>query len=290
MFIMRKFFFIFFFAFVGSVAMAQEGTVFDHLTMESAILNTEKRYAVYLPPDYHSSERRYPVLYLLHGGGGNQTTWIQHGEVKRIADKAIQEGSSIPMILVMPDASTPVRGWRNDPFGDWLFEDFFFKEFIPVIEQTYRVRSGKRYRYIAGLSGGGNATFVYALHHPEMFAAACPLSPATFPMTLEQADEMLPSRYPGITQEQIEAYYKRYSIPVLLKTMPDDRKNAVRWYLDTGDDDHLEQVYEGNCMLHIIMRKNVIPHEFRVRDGGHNWKFWRSSLPAVLNFVSYPIR
>ena len=272
----------------ASMIAAQEGRVFDNLNLKSEILKTEKKYAVYLPPDYETSERSYPVLYLLHGGGGNQTTWIQHGEVRRIADKAIQEGRATPMVIVMPDASKPVRGWRNDPLGEWLFEDYFFQELIPYIEQTYRVRPGKRYRNIGGLSGGGNATFVYALHHPELFAAACPLSPATFPLSMEQAEEMLPSRYPGITAKQIEDYYYRYSIPELLKNMPENRKKAVRWYFDTGDDDHLEQVYEGNCILHIIMRENDIPHEFRVRNGGHNWQLWRSALPAVLEFVSYP--
>lgn len=271
-----------------ATATAQQGRVFDNLTLESKILKTEKRYAIYLPPDYETSERRYPVLYLLHGGGGSQMTWVQHGEVRRIADQAIKEGRATPMIIVMPDASKPVRGWRNDPAGNWLFEDYFFDELIPFIDRTYRTRPGKRYRNIAGLSGGGNATFVYALHHPEAFAAACPLSPATFPFTMEDAEEMLPERYQGLTKKQIEDYYFRYSIPELLKNMPENRKKAVRWYIETGDDDHLEQVYEGNCILHILMRKNGIPHEFRVNDGGHNWKFWRSALPAVLEFVSYP--
>jgi len=65
--------------------------------------------------------------------------------------------------------------------------------------------------------------------------------------------------------------------------MPDTLKKAVRWYIDVGDDDFL---YEGNSLVHIAMRKKEIPHEFRTRDGAHNWTYWRASLPAVLEFVS----
>jgi S-formylglutathione hydrolase FrmB len=65
--------------------------------------------------------------------------------------------------------------------------------------------------------------------------------------------------------------------------MPEDQKKAVRWYIDCGDDDFLT---EGNCLVHIAMHKNNIPHEFRVRDGGHSWPYWRAALPEVMKFVS----
>ncbi|NLD63604.1 MAG: esterase family protein, partial [Bacteroidales bacterium] len=230
---------------INSGLMAQEGKVFDQLSMQSEILKTKKNYAVYLPPDYETSERSYPVLYLLHGGGGNQIVWVQNGNVRHIADSVILEGHATPMIIVMPDASGENRGYANDPEGKWRYEDFFFQEFMPFIEKTYRIRPGKRYRAIAGLSMGGNGTFIYALHHPELFAAACPLSAATFPFTLDDAKELLPKRYPDITDKQIEEYYNRYSIPELINKIPEDRKGAVRWYIDCGDDDALEQVYEG---------------------------------------------
>jgi len=276
------------FLFIGSMAsclLAQQGKVFENLTLESSILKMKKKYAVYLPPDYETSERYYPVLYLLHGAGGDQAEWIQRGEVARITDNAINNGLASSMIIVMPDASGENRGYANDPEGKWRYEDFFFQEFMPYIEKTYRIRPGKRHRAIAGLSMGGNGTFIYALHHPELFYAACPLSAATFPLTLDDAKELMPKRYPDITDKQIEEYYNRYSIPELINKIPEDRKGAVRWYIDCGDDDALEQVYEGNCLIHIAMRKKEIPHEFRIRDGAHTWSYWRSALPSVLGFV-----
>src|SRR3954451_16901157 len=95
-------------------SMAQTGKVMDNLSLPSKILNMESKYAVYLPPDYERSERNYPVLYLLHGGGDDQTGWVQFGEVLRIADKAINDGTATPMVIIMPDANTGQRGFSNN--------------------------------------------------------------------------------------------------------------------------------------------------------------------------------
>jgi enterochelin esterase-like enzyme len=257
--------------------------VFDNLSMTSKILKGPRKYAIYLPPDYESSQRSYPVLYLLHGSGDDQTGWVQFGEVLSIADKAILSGNATPMIIVMPDANNGHRGYFNTISGDWRYEDFFFQEFVPFIEKTYRIKGEKRYRAIAGLSMGGGGTFVYALHHPEMFSSACPLSAATGSLSLENARSSLRKNDPDLSDSAITAYYNRYSVLPLINNMPDDQKNAVRWYIDDGDDDFL---YEGNCLVHIAMRKKDIPHEFRIRDGGHTWTYWRSALPVVLEFVS----
>lgn len=265
------------------LSSAQTGKVFDNLSLKSKILNMERKYAVYLPPDYENSQRSYPVLYLLHGGGDDQTGWVQFGEVLNIADKAINEGKATPMIIIMPDANTGQRGYSNNATGTWRYEDFFFQELIPFVEKTYRIKVEKRYRGIAGLSMGGDGTFTYALHHPELFSSACPLSAGTGPLTLDDAKTRLRRDNPNMADTTIAAFYKRQSVLSLIDALPAAQKNAVRWYIDCGDDDFL---YEGNSLVHIAMRKKEIPHEFRVRDGGHNWTYWRTSLPTVLEFVS----
>lgn len=264
---------------------AQAGKVSDNLVLPSKILKGDRKYAIYLPPDYESSSRSYPVLYLLHGAGDDQTGWVQFGEVLHIADKAIREGTATPMIIVMPDANTGRRGYANDIKGEWQYEDFFFKELIPFIEKTYRAKKEKRYRAVAGLSMGGEGTFTYALHHPELFAAACPLSAATGPLALEDATKWLKRRGQDstVSDAQIKAWYERQSVVYMVNNMPEDQKKAVRWYIDCGDDDFL---FEGNSLVHIAMRKKEIPHEFRIRDGGHSWGYWRTALPEVLAFVS----
>jgi enterochelin esterase-like enzyme len=261
--------------------MAQTGTVYDNLTLKSSILKMDRKYSVYLPPDYNTSNRSYPVLYLLHGAGDDQTGWVQFGEVEYIADKAIKEGKSTAMVIVMPDANTGRRGYFNALRGDFQYEDFFFKEFIPFIEKTYRIRAEKQYRAVAGLSMGGGGTIIYALHHPEMFSSACPLSAAVRRQTdsryRRNADTV------GLTAEQIDAYRKKHDAFYLVENMPDTLKTQVRWYIDCGDDDALS---EGNSLLHIAMRSKGIPHEFRVRNGVHNWTYWREALPEVLDFIS----
>jgi len=264
---------------------AQMGKVFDDLSMESEILGGARKYAIYLPPDYDHSQRSYPVLYLLHGAGDDQTGWIQFGEVMHIADKAINEGKATPMIIVMPDADTGIRGYFNTPDGEWRYEDFFFEEFMSYVEKEFRIKGEKRYRAVAGLSMGGGGSFVYALHRPDLFSSACPLSASTGPLTLEDTQRWLQriSRTSGYTDEQIEEYYQQYSVLELIENWPEENKNAVRWYIDCGDDDFL---YEGNSLAHIAMRKKEIPHEYRVRQGGHTWTYWRESLPVVLSFVS----
>lgn len=264
--------------------MGQTGKVYDNLSMKSEILKMDRKFAIYLPPDYETSERDYPVLYLLHGAGDDQTGWIQFGEVLRIADKAILEGSATAMIVVMPDADTGQRGYFNSIKGDWRYEDFFFQEFMPFVEKEYRIKKEKRYRAVAGLSMGGGGSFVYALRHPELFSSACPLSAACGP--LDREDMKRYSSREGMenaTEQELEDYFKKHSVLDMVKNMPAKQKKAVRWFIDCGDDDFL---YEGNSLVHIEMRKNEIPHEYRVRNGGHSWSYWRESLPIVLSFIS----
>lgn len=262
----------------------QTGKVFDNRIVASKILKMDRKYSVYLPPDYETSQRNYPVLYLLHGFGDDQTGWVQFGEVLNITDAAIKSGTATPMIIVMPDANTGKIGYVNDVKGEWRYEDYFFQEFMPFIEKEYRIKSDKRYRAIAGLSMGGEGTFIYALHHPELFSAACPLSAATGPKNIaELKDYRLWAGVSGISESDKENYFRQYSVLNLIQNMPDEQKKAVRWYIDCGDDDFL---YEGNCLVHIAMRQKEIPHEFRIRDGAHNWTYWRESLPKVLEFVS----
>lgn len=264
-------------------SLGQSGKVFDNLTMESKILKSERKFAIYLPPDYESSERSYPVLYLLHGGGDDQTGWVQFGEVLRITDQAIQEGTATAMIIVMPDANSGKRGYFNSIDGKWSYEDFFFEELMPYVESKYRIKSEKRYRAIAGLSMGGGGSFMYALHHPELFSSACPLSASAGPLSLEEMKSRLERSNEKYDEKELQSYFDQHSALSLIESLPADEIKSIRWYIDCGDDDFL---FEGNSLIHIAMRKKEIPHEYRVRDGAHNWTYWRESLPEVLRFVS----
>lgn len=262
---------------------AQSGKVFDALTMKSEILKSERKFAVYLPPDYETSNRSYPVLYLLHGAGDDQTGWVQFGEVLRITDNAIREGKATPMVIVMPDANTGVRGYFNSIKGDWRYEDFFFEELMPYVEKKYRIKGEKRFRAIAGLSMGGGGSFMYALHHPELFSSACPLSAYIGALSLDDFKQRLKNSNESYEDSLVSAYYERHNALFLIQTSSLEDLKSVRWYIDCGDDDFL---YEGNSLVHIAMKKKEVPHEYRVREGRHSWTYWRESLPVVLEFVS----
>jgi S-formylglutathione hydrolase FrmB len=123
----------------------------------------------------------------------------------------------------------------------------------------------------------------YALHHPELFSSACPLSASAGPVDLADAETRLKRTLPDATSEEIKKYYDSQNAVNLINTMPEEQKKAVKWYFDCGDDDFL---FEMNSLVHIAMRKKEIPHEFRIRDGAHNWTYWRTALPTVLSFVS----
>ena len=270
------------------VIFAQRGKVFETRTVKSEILKMDRKYSVYLPAGYDESDQSYPVLYLLHGSGDDHTGWVQFGQVQNIADRVIAEGLAGPMIVVMPDANTGVRGYFNVIQGNFNYEDFFFKELIPHIEKTYRVRSERRYRAVAGLSMGGGGTIFYALHQPDVFAAAAPLSASTGNWDFEQFKQRTKSNSAtsSLSDKQIEDYYNRHSIEGIIKNASEDdlkKIKSIRWYISCGDDDFL---YEGNSMMHIVFRKNEIPHEFRIKDGGHTWTYWRMELPLVMEFVS----
>lgn len=266
---------------ISASSFAQNGKVYDQLTMSSKILKGERNYAIYLPPDYETSSRSYPVLYLLHGATDDHTGWVQFGEVLRITDTAIKDGTATPMIIVMPDADTGRMGYFNA--GEWKYEDFFFEEFMPYVEKKYRIKSQKRYRAVAGLSMGGGGAFMYALHHPELFSSACPLSAYIGPLSMKELEKRMDWYKEKYSEAELKSYYERHNVLELLKTIPVEEIKSIRWYIDCGDDDFL---YEGNSLVHIAMTQKEIPHEYRVRDGAHNWTYWRESLPKVLSFVS----
>lgn len=280
---MKHFNYLLFLLFSFSIATGQQGKVMDHLTLPSKILKGDRNFAIYLPPDYDHSSRSYPVLYLLHGYTDDHTGWVQFGEVKHIADKAINEGSATPMIIIMPDADTGLPGYTNSISGKWNYEDFFFNELMPHVEDRFRIKKNKRYRAIAGLSMGGGGSFLYALHRPDLFSSAAPLSAWMGPKNIEEMNDFATRENIKFNEADLEPFLKQNNPLELIDSMSQESLNSVRWYIDCGDDDFL---YEGNSMMHIKMRDKQINHEFRIRDGGHTWDYWRSALPTVLSFIS----
>jgi len=187
-----------------SVNAQNQGKVYEAKTLESSILKKERHYSIYLPQGYDTSDRTYPVLYLLHPAGPRNTvpdhrSWLYYGELKHYLDNAIANGDIVPMIVVTPDANYGSKriSYFNDPEGDFDFEDFFFKEFIPHIEQNYRCRKDRDSKAIAGASLGGAAVIQYAVHQPEEFSVACALSGAV----RKYDSQFLKGKYPNVSEK-----------------------------------------------------------------------------------------
>lgn len=287
--LLRKFVSLFIGISIFQFAIAQPmGKVIQEKTVKSTILNRNVNYSLYLPADYDRSERTYPVVYLLHGYTDDNTAWLQFGEINRYADKAIADGTIPPMIIVMPDADSSF--YINSYDGKEKYEDFFVNEFIPSIEKTWRIKAQKRFRGVAGLSMGGYGTMIYALKHPELFAAAAPLSAAFFAdddvtNTSDDSWDRTFGQLYGRSlkgKDRLTKTWYENSIPKLVETKSADDLKKVRYWIDCGDDDFL---VKGNCNLHIMLKEKKVPHEFRVRDGVHDWNYWRTGITDALKFI-----
>lgn len=280
--------------FIAETTIAgSRGKVIKSIPFQSTVLDTIVNYTIYLPPNYESSDKKYPILYLLHGYSDNENTWIKFGNVDQAADQAIVSNEVEDMIIVMPN------GWLtwyvNQPSGDFNYEDMFIKEFIPHIERTYRVKANKKNRAISGLSMGGYGALGYAMKYPNVFATCVVYSAAIRPddETLKLSQESFDLLYAPVYGKNIEGesrlskHWNENNPIYLAKTVSVDELKSVNWYITCGDDDWL---YYGNSVLRRIFRERNIPHEYRVRNGAHNWYYWRTYIADGLKFISQNLR
>lgn len=274
------------FGFISAQTSCNKGTVIESLSVSSKILGHNIKYSVYLPYDYYSSNRSYPILYLLHGYTDHETSWIQFGEVNITADMLIENREASPMIIVMPDAG--LTWYINNYDGSVRYEDAFFSEFIPVIEKTYRIRAQKEFRAIGGLSMGGYGSLLYSFKHPDMFVACLPFSSGIRPDSLvikcQKMNELnLNECYGSIDGEKLSKTWEENSILELASNLPVSSLSSVSYYIDCGDKDDF---VVGNSLLHFVLMDRKVAHEFRIREGEHGWVYWRQSIADGLKFVS----
>lgn len=280
---------LFFFAIIIFITGFSQGKVLSKQVIKSDILKRDVTYTVYLPEGYETNQRTYPVTYLLHGYGDSDDGWIQFGEINRLADAAIKEGKIAPMLIVTPDGFKSF--YMNAADGSMNYEDFFIKELIPHIEKTFKSKTDKRFRGIAGLSMGGYGSLLYALKYPNMFSAAAPLSAAIWTNEdYENMKEGMYNTYFGSSigknlkgKERLTANWQANSIFSIIDKKTTDELSAVKYWIDCGDDDFLTV---GNAELHIALTNKNVAHEFRMRDGIHSWTYWRTGVIDALSFIS----
>lgn len=249
-------------------------------TMPSKILNEDREYAIYLPKSYtNNPEKTYPVLYLLHGGGGSHKDWPSRGHLADVANILIDTNDACDMIIVCPEAGKTFMNYFNSP--DWMYEDYFFEELIPHIETIYRVNAEKKYRAIAGLSMGGGGTVTYASHHPEMFVSAYTMSGY-----FKRQDELFWINFDDPIQKKVHQLVEDNNCEKYVQNADKEKIEAmktVKWFIDCGDDDF---TFGPNLEFIKAMKEADIPYQLRIRDGGHSWEYWHSALYIALPYIS----
>jgi putative tributyrin esterase len=253
----------------------------DSLDVPSAAMNKTYKAAVVLPASYAKSKAAYPVLYLLHGGGGHFRDWLTSTPDKMLVKNLADQYN---LIIVMPEGET--FSWYLDSPVDKTsqFETYLSKEVIDKIDNTYRTVRNKNGRVITGLSMGGHGALFLSTRHPDLYCAAGSMSgavdmnwsnwklPQDFTSRLKQGFQKL------VGDTTNEALYASYSAVNMVDKM---KGNGVKLIIDCGVDDFL---IEANRELHRRLVYNHTPHEYTERPGGHTWEYWQNSLPYHVMF------
>jgi enterochelin esterase-like enzyme len=257
-----------------SAAAAQRtslaGILFD-AELYSPILARDMTYRVYLPPNYFDSEmRRYPVIYMLHGAGGNYTEWSDSFLPQRIDDLILQ-GMVQPMIVVMPDGGgrTYFANWDNGP----RYSDYLAQDVVADIDARYRTLATQTSRAIGGLSMGGLAALQVAMRNPTVFGVVGAHSPS---IRLEPDQELWFLSGQNFQQHN----------PVWLAQNWPGIDRMIYW-LDVGADDWWRPNIEG---LHATLVNAGLSLTWRVFPGTHEAEYWIEHVPDYLRFYSDNLR
>jgi S-formylglutathione hydrolase FrmB len=297
---------------------APQGTVRTD-SLRSQSLGTTKRYRVYLPPSYAAdSARRYPVVYYLHGHGGDETNWTELGRLHLTMDSLVARG--VPeMIVVMPDGDD---GWyttwnalpdlagcraatRTEPADRYCvawphYDDYLARDLVAHVDSTYRTLATRAHRAIAGLSMGGYGAVALALAYPDVFSAAASHSGTLSPLHRPAADSLAaPDSAYAASVEELEGIWSRGIWPTIRPAFGPDtagwwardpgrlagrardagRAALPRLYLDVGrDDPYAHQTRD----FHRTLVRLGVPHEYAERPGTHDWAYWRRWVATSL--------
>ena len=236
----------------------------DTIRYPSKTVGTTRRALIYTPPGY-SKKKKYPVLYLLHGIGGDEKEWLNGGHPQVILDNLYAENKIEPMIVVMPNG----RAMKDDRAGGNIFdsakvrafatfEQDLLNDLIPYIEKTFPVINHPDSRAIAGLSMGGGQSLNFGLGNPDKFAWITGFSSA--PNT-KRPEELIPD--------------------------PDEVKKKIKLlWISCGDSDRL---ITFSKRTHDYLYQKNVPHVYYIEPGGHDFKVWKNGLYMFSQFLFKPV-
>lgn len=222
----------------------------EMIEYDSRTVGTKRKMQVYTPPGY-SADKKYPVLYLLHGIGGDETEWQRFAKVDALLDNLVADGKAVPMIIVMPNG----RAQKNDRADAGFaaapafakFESDLLDDVIPAIQSRYSTYTNREHRALAGLSMGGGQSLNFGLTHLDTFAWVGGFSSA--PNTRKPA-ELVPD--PAAARDKLK----------------------LLW-LSCGNKDGLFRISQG---MHTYLKESNVPHVWHVDGNGHDATHWKNNL------------
>ncbi len=276
----------------GGLSAAQSRI--DCNALNSHILKQVVHYCVYLPSGYDAGAaqrppRRYPVLYLLHGLGDNEGTLFNSGGWTLLDDLRKQHKMG-DFLIVSPEGKRSF--YVNSADGAVRYSDFFLQEFLPYIERSYRVASGRVGRAISGISMGGYGALRFAFAHPELFSAASAQSAALItesPQELDRASQTgapLTAVLSPVFGKPIEVAHWNENSPFLLAKKNAAALRKVAIYFNCGQEDNYG-FEKGAAALHLELRKVGVRHQYRPYPGDHSLTYFLSHFAEVMEFHSH---
>lgn len=242
------------------------GTV-SRVWYDSPSLDMSRRMTVYTPAGYEQNvDKRYPVLYLLHGMGGDEEAWIELGRTAQILDNLIAQGKAEPMIVVMPNGNASQEAAPGETHYGLVQPQFrlpktmegsyetAFPDIVSFVDRTYRTIADKGHRAVAGLSMGGFHAMNISRYYPDMFDYVGMFSAAIDP------DESASSPVYADREGKLKIQF--------------DKHPALYW-IGIGKTDFL---YEANCKYRALLDANKYPYTYYESEGGHIWRNWRIYL------------
>ena len=232
-----------------------------------------RRMTVYTPAGCETSGKRYPVLYLLHGAGGDENAWSELGRAAQIADNLIAQGKAEPMIIVMPNgngAQKAVPGeyensmqkpsFQNRRTMDGAIEKAFPKDVVGYVDSHFRTIADKNHRAISGLSMGGFHTIYISANNPDMFGYIAPMSAA---INRQSRNQQQPEIYQNLEEKMVKLFEKKPKL----------------YLISIGKTDFL---YQDNVNFRKMLDQHGCKYEYYETDEGHIWANWRKYLNNML--------
>ncbi|MEY2468444.1 MAG: hypothetical protein QOF21_1142 [Actinomycetota bacterium] len=257
---------------------------------------------VYLPPGYASGALRYPTLYLLHGGGGDQGNWVTAGGIQKILDDAYAADPTHAVIAVMPDGHD--GNWHDYADETFMIEQYVLRHVVPYVDAHFRTIANRQGRAIAGLSNGGYGALLFAAKAPDMFIAAGGMSSNLGARGMESLDTPWFPSSPLKSQEAGAFYYG--NVPISLVPNLD----GVNVTMDLGELCSSQDDLSSDLCIPFLLeaafkydneafrdemnaQHHVGAFEYRETEGSHAWRWWSlwlrdRHLPFIWKFLAKP--